>query len=57
MRRTLLVAALAVAPLLAAAPAIAAPPVPTLPDPTDCHEVQDFFHIQNVMSCDGPADA
>lgn len=56
MRKALLVAALAAAPLLAAAPAQAAPPVPSLPDPTDCHEVQDFFGIKNVMDCEGPAE-
>lgn len=30
------------------------PGLPEVPDPTDCHSVQRFFHVQNVVSCDGP---
>ena len=30
------------------------PGVPGLPDPTDCHSMQRFLHITNVVSCDGP---
>jgi hypothetical protein len=28
--------------------------VPKLPDPTDCHSMQEFLHVDNVRSCDGP---
>ena len=27
--------------------------VPQLPDPTDCHSMNKFLHIDNVRSCDG----
>lgn len=33
------------------AAAVAAPPV-TVPDPTDCHSMNKFLHIDNVRDCD-----
>ncbi len=27
--------------------------IPQLPDPTDCHDMNRFLHIDNVRSCDG----
>lgn len=34
-------------------PASAAPPVPKLPDPTDCHSMSEFLHIDYIRDCDG----
>ncbi|MCU1602733.1 MAG: hypothetical protein JWO22_3442 [Frankiales bacterium] len=28
--------------------------IPELPDPTDCHSMNRFLHIDNVRSCDDP---
>jgi hypothetical protein len=36
-----------------AAAASASTPGPALPDPTDCHSLNKFLHIDNVRSCDG----
>jgi hypothetical protein len=52
-RRLVVLTALAAALLgTGAAPAFAALPV-DLPDPTDCHEVNDFLGIDNVRDCSG----
>jgi hypothetical protein len=29
--------------------------IPQLPDPTDCHSMNAFLHIDNVRDCDGGA--
>jgi len=29
--------------------------IPQLPDPSDCHSMNAFLHIDNVRSCDGDA--
>ena len=56
MRRALALTALTAAVLGGtAAPALAGPPVPTIPDLSDCNEVQDFFGIDNVRDCEDPA--
>jgi hypothetical protein len=49
-RTALLVAGLLVA---LAVPASASTPGPKLPNPTDCHSMNEFLHIDNVRDCDG----
>ena len=53
-RRLAVSTVLAGAVLAMAGPALAAPPVGPLPDPTDCHSMNKFLHIDNVTNCDGP---
>ncbi len=54
-RRALTLAVLTASLSLTAAPAFAAPPPP--PDPTDCHSMQRFLHIETLVDCDGPPPA
>ena len=37
--------------------ASASTPLPPLPDPSDCHSMNRFLHIDNVRSCDGGSSA
>lgn len=55
-RRVLAVALLTATLSLTTAPAFAAPPV-GVPDPTDCHSMQRFLHIETLVDCDGPPPA
>ena len=55
MRKILIVVALAGAAVLAS-PAVPAQANP-LPNPTDCHELQEFLHIYNVQDCNAPHDS
>lgn len=59
VRKPALVLVAACAGLLVggAAAASASTPLPPLPDPSDCHSVNAFLHIDNVRSCDGDAAA
>ncbi len=49
-RLALLAAGLLVA---LAVPAGASTPLPQLPDPTDCHSMSAFLHIDNIRDCNG----
>jgi hypothetical protein len=56
LRKTLLVLAVLGVIGAGAAPALAAPPSPVGGIPQNCHEWNEFLHMQNVRSCDDPTE-
>jgi hypothetical protein len=50
-RRLALLLAAAGLVLGATAPALASIPGPGLPNPADCHSMNEFLHIDNVRDC------